>query len=286
MIRLKNDRLEVHILEPGKQYHRSRFDWGGICQQITLDGEITFCSQEASDNEPGTDGIGLIDEFGIETPIGYHEILVGEWFPKIGVGFLQKVNEEPYNFMVDYPLQTMPIQVAQANGIQVNFEQKSAIINGWGWCLQKSYTLKGTNLSIDYALENIGQKTLVTEQYNHNFIAIHRQTVGSDYQLETSFPLNCGIIDGGIQIEGNSLGLTETPPVYIYALQTDCNHLQNVEWEIKHQTSGHVIHVKEYFPLFKFALWAKRHVISPEFFIWIDLQPGETQTWQRVYSFF
>jgi hypothetical protein len=53
-----------------------------------------------------------------------------------------------------------------------------------------------------------------------------------------------------------------------------------------HSSTGHGVRVKEQFRLFKFALWAKSHVISPEFFVWIDLRPGETQTWQRQYTFF
>ena len=286
MIELQNDRLFIRILEPGNQYNRSRFDWSGICQQITLDGAVTFCSQEANDLEQGTQGIGLTDEFGIETPIGYNEVSAGSWFPKIGIGFLQKETDSPYSFMVDYPIQVMPFQVEQPHNNQVKFDQTSDIINGWGWRLQKSYSLTGANLCVDYSLKNIGEKSLATEQYNHNFIAINGQTVGPDYHLQTSFPFECEVIDGGIQMEGDSLELTETPPSYIYARQTDCAGLSHVEWELKHLASGHGVRAKENFSLYRFALWAKRHVISPEFFVWINLHPGQTQTWQRVYTFF
>ncbi len=289
MIPLQNDRLEIQIQEPGSGYKRARFDWSGICQQITLDdgrSQHTFCSQEATPKDPGTEGIGLIDEFGIATPIGYDQIEVGEWFPKIGIGFLQKTDAGPYNFMRDYPMQIMPSAVEQVGDAQISFLQESEIIAGWGWKLRKTFSLEGPNLSIEYALENIGQKALTTEQYNHNFLAINQQPIGLDYQLKTSFPLQFDILDGGIEIIDNMLKLTEIPPAYIYALQPNCADLENVEWSLTHQPSGHGLRVSERFPLFKLAVWAKSHVISPELFIWIDLQPGETQTWKRIYTFF
>jgi hypothetical protein len=298
MINLQNERLVINIQKPGSGYRRSRFDWSGICQQITLDGASggaadsvaesghTFCSQEATKDEPGTEGVGLSDEFGITTPIGYDEIQIGGWFPKIGIGFLQKTTNEPYDFMRDYPMQTVPVVVEQPNNQQVIFNQTSEVCDGWGWRLEKSFSIDRTSLTIDYALENTSEKPLTTEQYNHNFLAIDAQTIGPAYQIKASFPIQCEIADGGIEIDNQFFRLTETPATYIYALQTDCTDLQNAEWELVHTPSGHGVHVEEQFSLFRFALWAKSHVISPEFFVWINLQPGETQTWQRQYTFF
>ncbi len=110
MITIQNKRLEIQIQEPGSSYKRARFDWSGICQQITLDGKHTYCSQEATADDLGTEGIGLIDEFGIVTPIGYDQIKVGDWFPKIGIGFLQKMNNDPYDFFSDYAIQPAQIR--------------------------------------------------------------------------------------------------------------------------------------------------------------------------------
>ncbi len=284
MITLQNDKLNIQILVPGSSYKRSRFDWSGICQQVTLDGAHPFCSREATDGDPGTEGIGLIDEFGITTPIGYPDIEVGEWFPKIGVGFLQKIKNEPYNFFADYPIQPAPFKVEQLPNRVVSFTQNCE--SAWGWNLQKTILLDGANLTIDCALKNIGEKPLVTEQYNHNFIAINGNTIGPDYQLQTSFSLNFDVLDGGIVAENNKLNLTEIPPNYIYAQQSDCTGMQNVEWSLVHQPSGRGLRVYEKFKPSKFAVWAKSHVISPEFFIGINLQPGETQAWQRTYTFF
>jgi hypothetical protein len=286
MIRIFNDRMVIEIQEPGSGYKRARFDWSGICQQIRLDGEHIFCSQEATANAPGTEGIGLTDEFGIHTPIGYDQIEAGSWFPKIGIGFLQKVNNDPYNFFYDYNIQPVPFQYEQDRNDQLSFLQESEILNGWGWRLRKTLSLDGAGLAIDYALENRGEKAIVTEQYNHNFIAINGETVGPGYQLNTSFPLDLTVINGGVQVDHQNFNLTEVPPTFIYVMQPDCGGLENTEWRLIHQPSGHGLQVSELFPLQKFALWGMSHVISPEFFVWIDLEPGQTQTWQRKYTFF
>lgn len=286
MITIHNNRLEIQIQEPGSSYKRSRFDWSGICQEIILDGKHTFCSQEATEEDPGTEGIGLTDEFGITTPIGYDQIDVGEWFPKIGVGFLQKMENSPYDFMQDYPMKITSIEFEKAGDSQITFSQKSEIINGWGWDICKTLSVNDNSLTIDYALENCGDQPLITEQYNHNFVAIDGQTVGPGYELQTSFPIKLDVMDGELKVEENVFGFTSVPTTYIYALQSNCADLKNVEWSLTHQPSGHGLQVSEKFPLIKFVIWAKNYVISPEFFTWINLLPGETQTWQRVYNFF
>ena len=286
MIILQNNRLEIRIQEPGSSYRRSRFDWSGICQQVTLDGEHTYCSQEATIDSPGTEGVGLVDEFGIHTPVGYDHSKVGTWFPKIGIGFLEKFEPDSYNFFVDYAIKPSPVDVDVDGTCRVSFLQRSDVLNGWGWQLRKTYILDGPKLTIDYILENCGGKPIRTEQYNHNFMAVNGQVVGPDYQLETSFPLDFTFTTGGIQVDGGKLNLTEIPPVDIYALQSDCIDLQNVTWRLTHTPSGHGVQGCERFQLNKFALWGKSHVISPEFFVWIDLQPGQTQSWRREYIFF
>jgi hypothetical protein len=36
----------------------------------------------------------------------------------------------------------------------------------------------------------------------------------------------------------------------------------------------------------RIALWGMRHVISPEAFIEVDIEPGSAQKWTRKYEFF
>jgi len=95
---LENDRLKVDIAAPGEVYSGSRFDWTGFITQITLDHAVTFCVPERLEKGVGTGGVGLSNEFGIDQPLGYDEVKVGQQFPKIGVGLLTKASESDYDF--------------------------------------------------------------------------------------------------------------------------------------------------------------------------------------------
>jgi hypothetical protein len=47
------------------------------------------------------------------------------------------------------------------------------------------------------------------------------------------------------------------------------------------------VQVREYddFTPARVALWGTKHVASPEVYIDIDLEPGQSQTWTRRYEF-
>lgn len=54
----------------------------------------------------------------------------------------------------------------------------------------------------------------------------------------------------------------------------------------KTNTSGAGEKENNNFTVHKFALWGYKHVVSPETFVKIDLEPGTVQTWSREYEFF
>lgn len=287
MINLTNNRLAIHILEPGSdKYKRSRFDWSGNCEQIILDGEHTYCSQEAVGTHRGCEGIGLCNEFGIVTAPGYDEAAVSERFPKIGIGFLQKKNNLPYHFAKDYDILPVDIVTEQRQQSRVIFTQTSPNNRGWAWKIQKTLSIKDNILTIEYVLENTGQKPIVTEEYCHNFFSVNRHPVGPDYLLETSFPVNFEEVHGAVAVDGSAVEIAEIPSEHIYAAQSNCAPLKNVRWKLLHRPSSRGIQVTEHYRLHKFAVWGMSHVISPEFFIRLDILPGKKQEWKRTYAFF
>lgn len=94
-ITLSNDILTVEIADLGA-YKGTRFDWTGFITQVTLEqGKHMFCVPESLVPGQGTGGIGLCNEFSISRAIGYDDAEVGEWFPKPGVGLLQKQEDAP-----------------------------------------------------------------------------------------------------------------------------------------------------------------------------------------------
>ena len=285
MMTLHNTRLRIEVVEPGTAYIRTRFDWTGTCRQIALDGRVTYCSQEAIGEKKGTEGLGLCNEFGLHTPIGYDDANVGDYFPKIGVGFLEKINNASYDFFRDYPFEPAVTEHEQMSDDTVTFTQ-IANRDDWGWKLQKTLRVTGNRLTIAYDLSNTGKRPLKTEEYCHNFFAINSQAVGPDYQVQLPFQPKLDPVKGPIAVHGNTIMLARIPETFFWAAQTDCSTLPDVVWKLVHAPSGHGMEVIEHFPLHAFQIWGMSHVISPELFIEIAVQPGGTQTWKRTYTFF
>src|SRR5512135_3483133 len=96
-IQLHSDRLEVEISQPGAAYSGTRFDWSGFVTQVTLDGKHTYCIPESLVPGEGSGGIGLCNEFGIDSPVGFDETKPGDLFPKIGIGLLTRLDKPDYS---------------------------------------------------------------------------------------------------------------------------------------------------------------------------------------------
>ena len=112
MITIQSPRLKVEIAEPGTVYQRTRFDWSAFITQVTLDGAHTFCVPESYEAGKGTGGVGLCNEFGIETAVGYADAEPGECFPKLGIGLLKKIDDAPYGFIPPFEIvEKFPIDI-------------------------------------------------------------------------------------------------------------------------------------------------------------------------------
>ena len=60
----------------------------------------------------------------------------------------------------------------------------------------------------------------------------------------------------------------------------------NASWELVNEKCKIGISEIANFKTRKVNLWGWKHVISPELFISIVLQPGELKSWSRVYNIF
>ena len=112
-ITLKNELLAVTVETAGEKYCGSRFDWNGTVTGINYK-NISILSAEKLPalEDIKFHGSGLHNEFGIKNCIGYDEINVGEWFPKIGTGWLKK-DDEPYFFYKNYEIDPLDFSYTQ-----------------------------------------------------------------------------------------------------------------------------------------------------------------------------
>ncbi|MHA6531554.1 hypothetical protein [Paenibacillus sp. BAC0078] len=289
--KLSNGILTVDIADVGA-YNGSRFDWTGFITQVTLEqGEHTFCVPESLVPGEGSGGIGLCNEFGISRAIGYDDAPVGGWFPKPGVGLLQKQNRDPYSFAHDYKVQPFTTQV-EGDTHAVTYTVQTMECGGYGMRLSKTLSLFKDQLKIAYELENTGTRPFQTEEYIHNFIGIDGNKTGKDYELRVPGILAIEAAESDyttnlLQVSGDRLGWREEPDRPFYCMLGGWEQAEaGFNWELLHKPSGTGVRESGDFQVARMALWGERHVISPEVFVNISLLPRQSECWCRIYQFF
>jgi len=320
-IKIYSDQLTVEIAQPGSVYSGTRFDWTGFITQITLStsggGQHTFCVPESLEPGKGTGGWGLCNEFGNDKAIGYADAQPGESFPKLGIGLLKRTERPQYNFMIPHEInQQFPIQ-SDTTDNQAIFTIAPLECRGYAARLTKTISAKANWLEISYRLENVGSKTIDTNEYYHNFIGIDQHSIGPDYQLHFPFkieledlaaayrqylpPLMRILVPGFLQakllqrlatpgnktvkIEGSDITFLSTPQSPFYLRPLGFDKTDGFQWQLTHLPSG--VQVREYddFAPSRIAVWGATHVFSAEIFVDIKVNPGQEKTWTRKYEF-
>ena len=312
--KLHSDRLEVDVSAPGSAYHRTRFDWTGFITQVRLDGTHTFCVPEDFDPNKGSGGIGLCSEFGIEKTIGFEEAQPGETFLKPGIGLLTRPDDAPYNFFRDYPIAT-PFEIkVEESPSQVRFEVEPADCRGYALRQSRTVSVEHNYLTIANTLENTGSRAIHTHEYTHNFTGIDHMPTGPDYVLRFSFPvvfepsarpprrrlppayrfLPFFVLDqmmrermgmNNLRVSGPEIRWKAAPRHAFYCRPTGFSQTEQATWELVYEPDE--VGMREYddFAPARIVLWGAEHVISPEVFVDIDLEPGEKTAWSRRYEF-
>ncbi|MDB5055964.1 MAG: hypothetical protein JWM44_4014 [Bacilli bacterium] len=288
---LSNEELLVELAEIG-DYQGSRFDWSGFITQVRLKaGNHTFCVFEKETSPFLTGGAGICNEFGLMEAIGFEEIGMGDYFPKLGVGLLKREDELKYAFYKAYPISPFSIEVTNNGQQSVQYVVQPKECNGYAAKLVKQLSIQGASLRIDYSLHNIGSKVIDTNEYTHNFIGIDGHSVGPDYCLKFSFPLELELMEKVytptiLLLSGNEVKWSKKPNHEFYCRLKGFPENQQVQWELTHTPSGVGVRETSSFPASMIAVWGASHVVSPEVFIHIHLNPGEVQSWTRTYDFF
>ena len=306
-ILLQSERLKVEVARPGSAYTGTRFDWTAFITQVTLDRKHTFCVPESVQPGQGTGGIGLCNEFGIERAVGYDDAQPGEAFPKLGIGLLTRADDGPYRF-------ARPHEIAHPFDIHIETLADSATFvvepldcRGYAARLHKRVSVSENELTIAYRLENTGRRPIATHEYCHNFVGIDGHEMGPDYRLRMPQPVafedlsamftrqnrpsnaaGRGVMQTAIAIlkaEGNDLGLRSRPEHPFYRRLVGLAQTAQPQWELVHLPSGVGMRETDDFGPARMAVWGTTHVISAEMFVDIEVQPGETQTWTRRYTF-
>ena len=287
---LKSNSLKVAIDLPLENYKGSRFDWSGKISSIRFKDLPLTTIEDAGSKDVNFLGKGLYNEFGITNPVGYNETPKGGWFHKIGVGLLKKEHKQ-YLFHRKHVIRPAHFDITYEDR-KIIIICKSELVNGYSYILKKEISISENSFTINYFLHNTGEKKIITDEYVHNFMAINNALIGEVYTLKFPFPINSSLFDETVNSENKvEIGLdnvtfNKTPEKqFFFSNLTGGKELQ-AEWILTNLKAN--VGIKEFgsFKTDKINLWGWKHVISPELFFKISIDPKETVEWSRKFDVF
>ncbi len=285
---LKNNDLEIVLDLPHENYTSSRFDWTGKIVKVKFQ-NILLSGNEITDvNQENNFGKGFYNEFGIDTALGFDEAKNGEWFHKIGVGLLKK-EDDKYLFHKNYKIKPAKFSsIIDSNRILMTC--RSEYVNGYSYILKKELELFENKFKISYKLKNTGEKVIMTNEYNHNFICINKDFIGKNYELKFPFHLKPEKFieyvnqDKEVEIEQYKIKFNSIPKKPFFFSNLSGNESIDATWELINIPNKIIVSEKGNFQTNRVNLWGHKHIISPELFMNLHIKPGKSFGWDRIYS--
>jgi len=287
---LKNNNLEIHIDHPLENYQAARFDWTGKIRVVNFQNSPISGIERTDNQQEQTLGKGFYNEFGIDMALGFEEAKIGGWFHKIGVGLLKKT-DNTYAFNKSYEIQPAVFEVSETTN-KLLIKCQSKLVNGYAYTLIKTIELQESSFIIHYHFDNTGEKSIITDEYVHNFTAINRALIGPNYHLNFPFPLKPTLFEETVNPEKKVIigqkgfQFKGTPKKPFFFSNLTGNEWGSASWELINQQHKIGIREKGNFQTNKVNLWGWEHVISPELFFKIHLAPNQAIEWVRRYDVF
>ncbi|TLX74943.1 hypothetical protein E9993_11155 [Labilibacter sediminis] len=289
MIELVKGNIKLDLEKPAEGYQGVRFDWTGKAVQLWW-GDISFVTTENFKSNSLNEGRGFFNEFGITDPVGYNDCKVGDYFPKIGVGLLKKESNKPYDFFHNYI--NKPFEFSEVRGKDsvvfhcLNKDFDSAFF------LEKKFTITEDGFTIDYLLENVGNKVIETTEYTHNFLSLGARKVSPNTKLIFKGEIKEKQFDKGLKAnatcmdDSHTIAWHQIPESDFFFEDIAIPQSKKINWTLIDEELKMGICEQVDFKPAKINLWGRGHVVSPEIFKSIKLKPGEQDQWQRQYKIF
>lgn len=285
------------MLQPGEGANKTlRFNRSGFVSEVILDGKTYFCASEPNCLwHACSGGRGFCSEFLLDVS---SETEIGGWFPKLGVGLLKKFEDDQYWIFKKYECKevapTFTSWTDQNGRSFVQFKTVTPECLGYGLEELRTISVYDNCMKFDVKIKNIGQKTICAREYCHNFISIGGMAIGPAYTLE--LPDVCvpnGIIpsyEGINNIEGVSGSLqimehSEKDYAIISLSAERINSRDAFYWKLANSSDKSFVACEESFSPEEVKVWCVDHMVSPEVFRSIQIDPGQTDSWSRTYTF-
>lgn len=292
---ISNQALQVKIYLPDAEkgfYRSTRFDWSGVIGSLRYRGHEYFDPWLETHDPMVHEAItGPVEAF---APIGFEQAEPGASFLVIGVGYLEKPDDNPYRFATTYRIVNPGSWKVRHKKDRIKF--KHTLVDGNGISYQYRKTVKlvkdQPKMVLQHSLRNTGTKPIETTVYNHNFFVIDQEPTGPGIVTKFAIP---------VQAEGRGFGemittrentltflrnLHKGESVYTAGVTNTEGASPGYDFRIENRKSGAGVRITADRPLQRLAYWACHSTACPEPFIALDINPGETQTWEITYEFY
>jgi hypothetical protein len=281
-------RLTIYLPDAQKGFYRgARFDWSGMIGRAEMGGHTFFGPFRTPHQPEGSDYVvGPAEEFGMAAPLGYAEARPGETFLKIGIGWLEKIEEPRYRFSYPYTIRQPGIWRIRRGRSWIEFQQEIPTERGWGYRYTKRIALEGRQpaFTLRHTLKNTGTRPVETDQYGHNFILIDDEPVGISYRLR--FPFRAPEkqpLKEVAEIDGQELRFLHDlgPSDWLF---TVLQGLRGTPADFENRKTGAALRLKGDTAPSEFRFYAARTAACPEPFLALKLAPGEEKRWTVRYD--
>jgi hypothetical protein len=284
--------MKLYLPDPVIGYYRAtRFDWSGIIYSLEFQGHQYFGEWKTTHDPFSHEDItGPVESFG-SPGLGYDESEPGGEFIRIGVGILEKMKEPEYGWNKTYKILDNGVWKVDQGKDWIEFRHELKSKAGWGYIYTKKIVLmkEMPGFSIIHVLKNTGQKTIDTDQYNHNFFVIDHENTGPDFQVKFPFRITTeNDLKGLVKFDHNMLSFTKklTEGSIWLALKGYGTEAADHQIELINNETGAGVRIKVNQPLYRLVFWATTTTLCPENFIKLTLIPGEEKTWISDYTLF
>ena len=291
---ITNGLIDARIYLPDSKegyYQGTRFDWSGNMPSLKYAGHEYF-GQWFTKYSPEIHDVimGPVEEF---TALEYPETKPGESFMKIGVGVLNKPDNEPYAFARLYPVVNRGKWSMKTQADQVTFSHELTD-KVYSYKYEKCVQLeKGKpELVLTHTLRNTGTRAIETSVYDHNFFVIDNQPIGPGFSITVPFKIigtGQGIGDLA-EIKGNQIlflrNVNNGENVFCSPLEGFSASSKDYDFRIENKTTGAGVRITCDQPLLKLNFWCCSTTLCPEPYIKIKVDPGKEFTWKIRYEFY
>jgi len=291
---IANNQVQMRLYLPDTingYYRASRFDWSGIIAETNYKGHSYFGEWKDTHDPYNHDDITGPVEGSIYSGLGYDEASVGEEYIRLGVGVLHKQAGE-FFFNKTYDIVNHGKWKITKGKDWIQFQHTISSSNGYAYIYTKRIELlkNKPGFVMKHTLVNTGSKTIVTDQFNHNFFTIDKGVTGTGFSLRFKFTPE--ILDTKYSLgffEAKNDGLVFSNDLlkdFVFAMFKPLPANTPNFLELINKKSGAGVRVSVNKPMNSLVFWARSNVFCPENSVIIKVEKGKSMKWDCEYTLF